>query len=161
MDYRELNNYLNNYGNITTAGTVDGHDINIDNLVCPCCGKKLRLMDSTKKEFEGDDLIPVNESILNENKLSDYLLDIIESEARAIYEDELESNEPETDAMGNIVGDYNERFLYLSKDLKKIIKMKANAISNMVRHQGIEVTPYYIENELYDYLKYYGYAGKR
>ena len=92
MDYRELNNYLNNYGNINTAGTVDGHDINIDNLVCPCCGKKLRLTDSTKKEFEGDDLIPVNESILNENKLADYLLDIIESEARAIYEDELESN---------------------------------------------------------------------
>lgn len=161
MDYRELNNYLNNYGNINTAGTVDGHDINIDNLVCPCCGKKLRLTDSTKKEFEGDDLIPVNESILNENKLADYLLDIIESEARAIYEDELESNTPETDAMGNIVGDYNERFLYLSKDLKKIIKMKANAISNMVRHQGIEVTPYYIENELYDFLKYYGYAGER
>lgn len=160
MDYYDINNYFNNYG---TEDSVDqgAYNISLDKLVCPCCGKKLRLIDSMKKEYEGDDLIKVNESVLTENKLSDYLLGIIEDEARAIYEDELETNEPETDEMGNIVGEYGERFLYVNKELKKIVKMKANAISNMVKHQGIEVSPFYVENELFQMLKCYGYTGER
>ena len=89
------------------------------------------------------------------------ILGIIEDEARAIYEDEVETNEPETDEMGNIVGEYGERFLYVNKELKKIVKMKANAISNMVKHQGIEVSPFYVENELFQMLKCYGYTGER
>lgn len=160
MDYYDINNYFNNYG---TKDSVDqgAYNIGLDKLVCPCCGKKLRLIDSMKKEYEGDDLIKVNESVLTENKLSDYLLGIIEDEARAIYEDEVETNEPETDEMGNIVGEYGERFLYVNKELKKIVKMKANAISNMVKHQGIEVSPFYVENELFQMLKCYGYTGER
>ena len=160
MDYYDINNYFNNYG---TEDSVDqgAYNIDLDKLVCPCCGKKLRLIDSMKKEYEGDDLIKVNESVLTENKLSDYLLGIIEDEARAIYEDEVETNEPETDEMGNIVGEYGERFLYVNKELKKIVKMKANAISNMVKHQGIEVSPFYVENELFQMLKCYGYTGER
>lgn len=161
MNYKEFNNYLSNYGSIGDNGTDSAYNISLDNLVCPCCGKKLRLIDSLKKEYENDDLITVNESILNENKLSDYLLGIIEEEAKNIYEDELESNEPETDAMGNISNEYNERFLYVSKDLKKIVKTKANMISNMVKHQGIVVSPFYIENELFNILKCYGYTGAR
>ena len=136
-------------------------NVSLDKLVCPCCGKKLHLVDSMKKEYEGDDLIKVNESMLTENKLADYLLGIIEEEARAIYQDEIETNEPETDEMGNIIGEYGERFLYVNKDLKKIVKMKANAISNMVKHQGIEVSPFYVENELFQMLKCYGYTGER
>jgi hypothetical protein len=58
--------------------------------------------------------------------------------------------------MGNIVNDYGERFLYVNKELKKIVKMKANAIANMVKHKGIEVSPYYIENELFQALRLYG-----
>jgi hypothetical protein len=34
--------------------------------------------------------------------------------------------------------------------------MKANAIANMVKHKGIEVSPYYIENELFQALRLYG-----
>jgi hypothetical protein len=157
--YNAANNYFNNYG--PDAVDPGSYKIGLDKLVCPCCGKKLHLVDSTKKEYEGDDLIKVNESILKENKLADYLLGIIEEEARAIYEDELETNEPETDAMGNIIGEYGERFLYVNKELKKIVKMKANAISNMVKHQGIEVSPFYVENELFQMLKCYGYTGER
>ena len=157
--YNAANNYFNNYG--PDAVDPGSYKIGLDKLVCPCCGKKLHLIDSTKKEYEGDDLIKVNESILKENKLADYLLGIIEEEARAIYEDELETNEPETDVMGNIVGEYGERFLYVNKELKKIVKMKANAISNMVKHQGIEVSPFYVENELFQMLKCYGYTGER
>lgn len=134
----------------------DSYDIKTDNLVCPCCGKKLNLIDSTKQEYTNDDIIKVNESMLNENKLADYLLTIIEDEAKSIFEDELETEEPETDSMGNIVNDYGERFLYVNKELKKIVKMKANAIVNMVKHKGIEVSPYYIENELFQALRLYG-----
>jgi hypothetical protein len=134
----------------------DSYDIKTDNLVCPCCGKKLNLIDSTKQEYTNDDIIKVNESMLNENKLADYLLTIIEDEAKSIFEDELETEEPETDSMGNIVNDYGERFLYVNKELKKIVKMKANAIANMVKHKGIEVSPYYIENELFQALRLYG-----
>ena len=134
----------------------DSYDIKTDNLVCPCCGKKLNLIDSTKQEYTNDDIIKVNESMLNENKLADYLLTIIEDEAKSIFEDELETEEPETDSMGNIVNEYGERFLYVNKELKKIVKMKANAIANMVKHKGIEVSPYYIENELFQALRFYG-----
>lgn len=134
----------------------DSYDIKTNNLVCPCCGKKLNLIDSTKQEYTNDDIIKVNESMLNENKLADYLLTIIEDEAKSIFEDELETEEPETDSMGNIVNDYGERFLYVNKELKKIVKMKANAIANMVKHKGIEVSPYYIENELFQALRLYG-----
>jgi len=158
-NYYNINNYFNNYD--TDNVDQGAYNVSLDNLVCPCCGKKLHLVDSKKKEYEGDDLIKVNESILTENKLADYLLGIIEEEARAIFEDELETNEPETDETGNIVGEYGERFLYVNKDLKKIVKMKANAISNMVKHQGIEVSPFYVENELFQLLKCYGYMGKR
>ena len=94
--------------------------------------------------------------MLNENKLADYLLGVIEDEARSIFEDELDTNEPETDSMGNIINDYGERFLYVTKDLKKIVKMKANAIANMVKTKGIEVSPFYIETELFDALRMYG-----
>ena len=159
MNYYDINNYFNNFG--PDAVDQGAYNISLDNLVCPCCGKKLHLIDSMKQEYEGDDLVKVNESVLNENKLADYLLKIIEDEAKAIYEDELDTNEPETDSMGNIVGEYGERFLYVNKDLKKIVKMKANAIANMVKHQGIEVSPFYIENEIFQILKFYGYAGKR
>ena len=134
----------------------DSYDIKTDNLVCPCCSKKLNLIDSTKQEYTNDDIIKVNESMLNENKLADYLLTIIEDEAKSIFEDELETEEPETDSMGNIVNEYGERFLYVNKELKKIVKMKANAIANMVKHKGIEVSPYYIENELFQALRFYG-----
>ena len=72
----------------------------------------------------------------------------------------MESNVPEVDAGGNIVDDYGERFIYVNKELKKIIKMKANMISNIVKNQGIEVSPFYIENELFQTLKAYGYMGK-
>jgi len=142
-----------------TLGTVEAYMVTTDNLVCPCCRAKLRLIDSTKQEFEDDDLVNVTESKhnMNENKISDYLLEIIEDAAQNIYKDELEVEEPTTDAMGNITDDYNERFLYMSDSLKKIVKTKANAIANMVKQNGIEVSPFYIENELFSALKSYAY----
>lgn len=142
-----------------TLGTVEAYTVTTDNLVCPCCRAKLRLIDSTKQEFEDDDLVNVTESKhnMNENKISDYLLEIIEDAAQNIYKDELEVEEPTTDAMGNITDDYNERFLYMSDSLKKIVKTKANAIANMVKQNGIEVSPFYIENEIFSVLKSYAY----
>ena len=158
----DINNYINGYTDLTSTNYSQDNKISIDRLVCPCCGKKLKLVDSSKNEFDGDDLLTVNESVrLNENKLADYLLEIIEAEAKDIFEAELETNIPETDTMGNIVDDYGERFLYVSKELKKIIKMKANAISNMVKAQGISVSPYYIENELFQAIKSYANIGKQ
>lgn len=158
----DINDYINGYTDIASTNYSPDKQIGIDRLICPCCGKKLRLVDSSKNEFDGDDLLTVNESTrLNENKLADYLLEIIEAEAKDIFEAELETNVPETDTMGNIVDDYGERFLYVSRDLKKIIKMKANAISNMVKAQGISVSPYYIENELFQVIKSYANIGKR
>ena len=57
MDYKELNNYLTNYSKLSTdLGTSNAYDIKINEMVCPCCGKKLRLTDTTKKEFEGASL---------------------------------------------------------------------------------------------------------
>ena len=142
------------------VGTVEAYTVTTDNLVCPCCRAKLRLIDSTKQEFEDDDLVNVAESTkqnINENKIADYLLEIIEDAAQNIYKDELEVEEPTTDSMGNITDDYNERFLYMSDSLKKIVKTKANAIANMVKQNGIEVSPFYIENELFSALKSYAY----
>lgn len=153
---------LNDFG-ITTndgtqdIGTTDCYTVTTNDLHCPCCRAKLRLVDSSKQEFIDDDLVSVTEHAINENKLADYLLEIIENAARNIYEDELESDEPETDSMGNISPEYSERFKYISNDLKKIVKMKAGAIANMVKQNGIDVDPFYIENEIYKILKSYSY----
>ncbi len=84
-------------------------------------------------------------------------MEIIENAAQNIYEDELETEEPLTDNMGNIDPEYTERFKYVSNNLKKIVKMKANAISNMVKQNGIEISPFYIENEIFQLLKTYSY----
>lgn len=153
---------LNDHG-ITTndgtqdIGTTDCYTVYTNNLVCPCCKAKLNLTDSSKQEFDDDSIVDVSESKLNENKLSDYLLEIIENAAHNIYEDELESDVPDVDNMGNIDPEYTERFLYISDSLKKIVKMKSNAIANMVKQNGIEVSPFYIENEIYQFLKSYSY----
>lgn len=136
---------------------MECYTIRTNNLVCPCCNSKLKLIDSSKQEFDDDTLVNVSECMLHENKLSDYLLEIIENAARNIYEDELDTEVPETDNMGNIDPEYTERFKYVNNKLKKIVKMKANAISNMVKQSGIEVSPFYIENEIYQILKSYSY----
>lgn len=141
---------------------VKNNDIKLNHLICPCCGKQLRLIDSTKSEYLNDNDITINESLLTENKLSDYLLDIIETEAKNIFDNEIGTNEPETDIDGNIIDtEYGDRFIYVSKELKRVIKLKANAITNMLKNQGIEVSSFYIENELFSILKQYGYIGKR
>lgn len=137
--------------------TTEAYTVATDDLHCPCCRAKLRLVDSSKQEFADDDIVQVAESTMNENKLSDFLLEIIENAARNIYEDELETEEPEVDSMGNINQEYTERFRYVSDSLKKIVSMKANAISNMVKQNGIEVSPFYIENEIFQILKSYSY----
>lgn len=163
-----MNNYLN-IANYLSTNTYDlsqpvdhKYDINLNKMICPCCGKKLCLTDSTKAEFIENNMITVSESTqLNENKLSDYLLGIIEDEAKNILADEFDVNEPETDDMGNIIGDYTDRFIYVDKDLKKVIKLKAGAISNMLKHQGIEVSSFYIEDQLFQILKAYGYSGNQ
>lgn len=153
---------LNDYGITTNDGTQDigtteCYTVYTNNLVCPCCNKKLKLIDSSKQEFDDDSIVDVSESKLNENKLSDYLLEIIENAAQNIYEDEIESDTPDVDNMGNIDPEYTERFKYISNNLKKIVKMKSNAIANMVKQNGIEISPFYIENEIYQILKSYSY----
>lgn len=153
---------LNDYNIPSNDGTQDiasleCYNVRTDNLVCPCCKAKLNLIDSSKQEFDDDKTIDVSECSINENKLSDYLLEIIENAALNIYEDELESEIPETDSMGNIDPEYSERFKYINNKLKKIVKLKANAISNMVKQNGIDISPFYIENEIYQILKSYSY----
>lgn len=163
MDIQKLaSQLLTSYGiesndGTQDIGTTECYTVTTDNLVCPCCRAKLNLIDSSKQEFEDEELVNVSESKLNENKLSDYLLDVIENAAKNIYADELETDIPETDNMGNIIPEYNERFRYVSDNLKKIVKTKANAIANMVKQNGIEVSPFYVENEIFQILKSYSY----
>lgn len=150
-------NYYNIYG-LPAAGLDTAYDLDLDSMVCPCCGKKIRLVDSTAKKFDENLITVSTDGILNENKLSDYLLQIIEAAAQEIYTNEVLTDVPETDSQGTIVDpEYNDRFIYMDKKLKRIIKMKANAIANMVKDNGIDISPFYIESELFQCLKMYGY----
>lgn len=153
----QIYNYYDAYG-LHMAGLNDDYSIDINHMVCPCCGKNVKLIDSSQKQFS-ENYIKVNtEDMLNENKLADYLLEIIESAAQEIYENEILTNVPETDSQGNITDpEYNDRFIYMDQKLKRVIKTRANAIANMVKTNGIDISPFYIENELFQYLKMYGY----
>lgn len=138
-------------------GLSKKYNLSLDDMQCPCCGNKLKLTDKSSKKFN-ENLISIDENVLNENKLADYLLEIIETAAKEIYDDEILTELPETDGLGNIIDcDYNDRFIYANKNLKRIVKVKANAISNMVKNNGIDVSPFYIENELFQQLKFLGY----
>lgn len=149
-------NYYDAYG-LHTAGCNNTYNVDINHMVCPCCGKKVKLVDSSRKKFD-EKLILIADNLLNENKLADYLLDIIEQAANEIYEDEILTNVPDTDGQGNIVDpEYNSRFIYMDKKLKKVVKTRANAIANMVKENGIDISPFYVENELFQCLKTYGY----
>lgn len=153
----QIYNYYDAYG-LHTAGLSNDYSIDINHMICPCCGKKIKLTDSSAKQFDENYISIDDDNMLNENKLADYLLEIIENAAHEIYENEVLTDVPETDMNGNIVDpDYNDRFIYMDKKLKKVIKVRANAIANMVKANGIDISPFYIENELFQYLKMYGY----
>lgn len=153
----QIYNYYDGYG-LHQIGTASEYTIDLDHMVCPCCGKQIKLVDSTTKKFNENVIKCTENGVLNENKLADYLLEIIENAAQEIYENEILTDVPETDMQGNILDpDYNDRFVYMDKNLKKVVKVRANAIANMVKANGIDISPFYIESELFQYLKMYGY----
>lgn len=128
------------------------YQVSLDNPVCPCCGKPLKVIDSMASQF--DEPMELTMENLNENALSEYLLDICAEEAMNIYDNEIQTHEPYLDHEGHITPEYNERFEYTDPNLKKVVKVKANAISNKLANDGIQVHPYYIENEIIEMLKH-------
>lgn len=132
---------------------VVAYQVSLKEPVCPCCGKRLKVIDSMACPVPGEAMELTMES-LNENALSEYLLDICAEEAMNIYDNEIQTNEPYVDADGHITAEYNERFEYTDPNLKKVVKVKANAISNKLANDGIQVHPYYIENEIIEMLKH-------
>lgn len=142
---------------------VEVYDINYTEPICPCCGKKLNFIDSLTNEYGQElNLVVVENTkskkkrLLKENALSNYLLELCEEEAKTIYDNELQCYEPYTDDMGNILPEYNERFIYTDPKLKRVIKVHANALSNKLAKDGIEVDSYYLENEIIEILRYLG-----
>ena len=114
-------------------------------IVCPCCGKRLKIVDSVKNQFGKDLKLTTENKFLKENAFSDYLLDICGEEALNIYETELAVHEPYYDTNGNIEPEYNTRFEYTDPQLKRIVKVKANAIAN----KSISfIPPYFVASTL-------------
>ena len=153
MDYNDLEDYTEVNDGTQEVTQEVAYDISLTNPVCPCCGKKLKIVDTVKNQF-GQDLKLTTEKYLKENAYSDYLLDICGEEALNIYETELAVHEPYYDHNGNIEPEYNERFEYTDPALKRIVKVKANAIANKLANDNIKIDPYYIENEIIEMLKH-------
>ena len=124
------------------------YEININDPVCPCCGKKLKIVnkDAETEEFIG-------ESTLNETWERQYVDAAIQDVADQLYEEELADEQPEVDQYGNITVDYLKRFEYTSNALRRAAKRAATKLSNDLKDEGITINPWYCEMEIYDKLK--------
>jgi hypothetical protein len=128
------------------------YEIDINNPVCPCCGKKLKIInkDVETEEFVGES---TKQSTLDESWEKSYIQNAIQDVADQLYEEELEDYQPEVDEYGNIPLEYLKRFEYTSPELRRACKRAATKLSNDLKEQGITINPWYCEMEIYDKLR--------
>lgn len=90
---------------------------------------------------------------LNENDMSQYLLDKVYLAAEEIYANEISDNVPDLTFDHRPSPEYLQRFDYLSDNLKNAVKRAAVKLSRDFENDGISINIWNIENELYDALK--------
>lgn len=100
--------------------------------------------------LEQNDLIP-----MNENELSDYLMDKVYRTAEEIYTREIDENVPVLDGSNQPSREYLERFDYLSDNLKNAVKRASTALYNDLKSEGIDINVEHIQHEIYAALKLY------
>ncbi len=135
----------------TTAYKIDKN-----NPVCPCCGKKLKLVNMN---VETDSFI--GESTLNEHWENDFLKNKVADVAWQLYQEELEDVQPELDEQGNVTNEYLLRFEYTKPAMKKAIKRASIKLANDFKEDGFNINPWYCEQEIYEALKDYARTGVR
>ena len=124
------------------------YEININDPVCPCCGKKLKIVNANAETEEF-----IGESTLNETWEKAYVQSVIQDVADQLYEEELADVQPDVDEYGNIEPEYFKRFQYTSPELRRAAKRAATKLANELKEQGININPWYCEMEIYDKLK--------
>lgn len=124
------------------------YEININDPVCPCCGKKLKIVNANAETEEF-----IGESTLNETWEKAYVQSVIQDVADQLYEEELADVQPDVDEYGNIEPEYFKRFQYTSPELRRATKRAATKLANELKEQGININPWYCEMEIYDKLK--------
>ena len=105
---------------------VEAYDIDINNPICPCCGKRLNIVNTN---VETDEFIGESTK-LNERWENEFLTNKVQDIANQLFEEELADVQPEVDNNGNITNEYLERFQYNSPALKKAVKRAATKLSN-------------------------------
>ena len=124
------------------------YEININDPVCPCCGKKLKIVNANAETEEF-----IGESTLNETWEKAYVQSVIQDVADQLYDEELADVQPDVDEYGNIEPEYFKRFQYTSPELRRAAKRAATKLANELKEQGININPWYCEMEIYDKLK--------
>ena len=148
--------YIPGTGEIQEINPVKAWKFYASHPVCPCCGKKLKLVHKNIKtdEFIGESL--------NERWENEYLTQKVQDVADQLYEEELADVQPEVDGNGNLTEEYLERFIYNSSALKKAVKRAATKLSNDLAEDGFKINPWYCEQEIFESLKYFAkHVGKR
>ena len=130
---------------------VEAYDIDINNPICPCCGKRLNIVNTN---VETDEFIGESTK-LNERWENEFLTNKVQDIANQLFEEELADVQPEVDNNGNITNEYLERFQYNSPELKKAVKRAATKLSNDLAENGFKINPWYCEQEIFEALKYF------
>lgn len=130
---------------------VEAYDIDVNNPICPCCGKRLNIVNTN---VETDEFIGESTK-LNERWENEYLTNKVQDIANQLFEEELADVQPEVDNDGNITNEYLERFQYNSPELKKAVKRAATKLSNDLAENGFKINPWYCEQEIFEALKYF------
>jgi len=138
----------------STGGTIfiynDKNYVNLKELLNDIV-KDVRYLGSFKRPTPR-----FSESVkLDENKLSEYLLDKVYSVAQEIYAREISDNVPDLTVNNRPSQEYLERFDYLSDSLKAAVKRAATALQSELKTEGFDVNIEYVQNEIYDALKMY------
>ena len=130
------------------------YEININDPVCPCCGKKLKIVNANAEteEFIGESTRNIL-GVKNGKKPEAYVQSVIQDVADQLYEEELADVQPDVDEYGNIEPEYFKRFQYTSPELRRATKRAATKLANELKEQGININPWYCEMEIYDKLK--------
>lgn len=130
---------------------VEAYDIDVNNPICPCCGKRLNIVNTN---VETDEFIGESTK-LNERWENEFLTNKVQDIANQLFEEELADVQPEVDNDGNITNEYLERFQYNSPELKKAVKRAATKLSNDLAENGFKINPWYCEQEIFEALKYF------
>ena len=137
---------------IQDTKNVQAYEIHLSNPICPCCGKKLKVVNKNVKTDEF-----IGESTLNENTDSRYISYYIQDIAEQLYQEELDDFQPDVDAYGNVSLDYLERFT--KPELKGAVSRAATKLANDLKEENLNINPWYLEQEIYEELKKYAKFG--